>query len=190
MTKDEFKAALRVLGEHGGYLYIPERHAHAFEMVKKEAKNFIPEVLEALNSEKALQKQTSLPIENYEPGVAKGIIEDILKIIGELKIKEAVPFMKEILSDLTKYDWGVIYINAAEALINLGEEKTAIIFLKNRIKDKNSHREMRIISARILIKYDFMNLFGKNEFVDCSGKSMTSSWSGELQKMIDQLRER
>ena len=109
----------------------------------------------------------------------------IVEILGEIGNKKAIPVIKKCIN---KQDlWGRTILNIGIALIKLNDDEGAK-YLKEKIRDIKSHRDLRINSAKALIKFRQKGIFGREEHIDVTGESMTDIWSINLSKLIDCLR--
>lgn len=109
----------------------------------------------------------------------------LIELFGEIGNKKVLPYIKKCIAhqDL----WGRTMLNIGVALIKL-EDGEGVSYLKEKIKDINTHRDLRIDSAKTLIHFRKKGVFGHNEHVNVSGKTMTKIWSNKLSKLIDCLR--
>lgn len=110
-----------------------------------------------------------------------------LQLLGEIGDAKAIPFIKEIMKEDDL--WGETILNIGIALIKL-EKNEGISFLKNKVVDINAHRDLRINSAKTLLRLNIKGVFTSDEIVDVTGESMTEEWSKKLLKLIDCLKKK
>jgi len=174
MNEEKLKNYLEILGKWGG-----ESIGGAINYL------FVKWLL----VQKGKKKETFCQLLNALNHNDKVIVLHIADILGKIRNKQAVFYLKEIVKREQGEKFpGTVQLAAAVALIRLGDN-IGLDFLKKKIINPKVYRELRIKAAEALISLRLKNVFAKDEKIEFGGESMTPEWSKTLEVLVNRLRK-